>query len=164
MRIVNRETGFTLIELLVTLGIVGILSSIAVPTFRDYKVKAYDASALSDMRNIAIAQETYYVDFEKYGSCSTALCLGGSCVNGGCVEAFSSQGFTKQGDRSRIIANPILGATPDSQNWNGSVIVGDPQLGSHPCISGSGLIYGYDTRAGGFTEPADLNGILDVCS
>ena len=66
----NIERGFTLIELLVTVAIIGILASIAVPAFSDYKRRAFDAAARSDLRNAAIAEEAYFVDNNKYVTCA----------------------------------------------------------------------------------------------
>jgi type IV pilus assembly protein PilA len=43
------KKGFTLIELMVTVAIIGILSSIALPTYQDYLVKTSIASAIAEM-------------------------------------------------------------------------------------------------------------------
>ncbi len=68
------EKGFTLLELLVVLAIVSILSAIAVPYYDDYKKRAYDTRALSDLHNAAIAEEAYYIDKEVYLSCANNGC------------------------------------------------------------------------------------------
>ena len=57
-----KEKGFTLIELLVSVAIVGILASIAIPAFSDYKRKAYDAVAISNLKNMITSVEGYLVD------------------------------------------------------------------------------------------------------
>jgi type IV pilus assembly protein PilA len=53
------ESGFTLIELLVVILIIGVLAAIAIPVFLNQQKAAYDAAAKSDLRTIAVAQQTY---------------------------------------------------------------------------------------------------------
>jgi type IV pilus assembly protein PilA len=68
----KRQSGFTLIELLVVVAIVAILAAIAMPQFR-YRDRAYDAQTVSDLRNAATAQETYFADHVVYSSSCAAL-------------------------------------------------------------------------------------------
>ena len=71
---VQGNHGFTLLELLTVVAIVGILTSIAVPQFAAYKKRAYDVSARSDLRNVAIAEEAYFIDSESYLTCANSGC------------------------------------------------------------------------------------------
>lgn len=71
----NRRKGFTFIELLVVMLILGALSSIAVPRFRDYKTRAYVAAMQSDLGNLKIAQEAYWAEHEQYATDTTGLGL-----------------------------------------------------------------------------------------
>jgi len=61
----NRK-GFTLIELLVVISIITILAAISVPQFAKYRVRAYNVTAISDLRNIKTTLEAEYVDLLAY--------------------------------------------------------------------------------------------------
>jgi len=58
--------GFTLIELLIVVVIIGLLAAIAIPKFANTKEKATVASMKSDLRNLASAQESYWVETRTY--------------------------------------------------------------------------------------------------
>lgn len=60
------KKGFTLIELLIVVAIIGILAAIAVPNFLNAQIRAKVSRAKAEMRNLATALESYYVDNEIY--------------------------------------------------------------------------------------------------
>ena len=70
----SASRGFTLIELLVVMGIVGALMAIAVPQYSAYKARAFDTRAQIDLRNVALAEEAYFLEAENYLSCQDASC------------------------------------------------------------------------------------------
>ena len=70
----KNQKGFTLIELLVVIAIIGILAAIAIPQFKSYRQRGFDAGARSDLRNGAVAEEAYFVDSDTYLSCSGTTC------------------------------------------------------------------------------------------
>lgn len=65
--------GFTLIELMIVIAIIGILAAIAVPQFSAYRQRAYDTAAVTDLKNAALAQESYYIVNGTYCSSKGAL-------------------------------------------------------------------------------------------
>lgn len=68
------KSGFTLIELLVVMTIVAILAGIVVPQYNAYKARAFDLRARADLSSLALAQEGYFIDAERYLPCSGEGC------------------------------------------------------------------------------------------
>jgi type IV pilus assembly protein PilA len=67
------EKGFTLIELLVVILIIGVLAAIAIPAFLNQREGAWVSQVESDLKNAAIAAESYAVGNNgSYSSLPTA--------------------------------------------------------------------------------------------
>lgn len=60
--IASRQTGFTLIELMIVVVIVGIITAVAVPSYRNYVVRGYRAEGRNALVDIAAREERYYSD------------------------------------------------------------------------------------------------------
>jgi len=56
----HRDHGFSLLEVLVVMAVIGLLAAIAIPQFMSYRSEAIDAQLKSDLRNAAVAIESYY--------------------------------------------------------------------------------------------------------
>ena len=60
------KKGFTLIELLIVVAIIAILAAIAVPNFLEAQVRSKVSRVKADIRSLATAVESYYVDNNSY--------------------------------------------------------------------------------------------------
>ena len=58
--------GFTLVEILIIIAIIGLLAVIAIPQFISYRGRAIDAQLKSDLRNAAVAVESYFTKRSVY--------------------------------------------------------------------------------------------------
>lgn len=47
----SSEKGFTLVEVMIVVGIIAVLSAIALPQFNEYRARSSDAAAQSDVKN-----------------------------------------------------------------------------------------------------------------
>lgn len=108
----QKNQGFTLIELVIVVAIVGILSAIAMPMYRDYVVRSNRTEAKTALAAVALAQERFYSVNNRYSTTIASL---------GTVMGLSSSGVTENGFYSISItaANPAasytLNATPQSK-------------------------------------------------
>ena len=59
---------FSLVELMVAVGIVGVMSSVAVPKYQKYKVNATRAEAQSSLSSMYTLQQLYYTENDQYGT------------------------------------------------------------------------------------------------
>jgi type IV pilus assembly protein PilA len=64
--LVRDERGFTLIELMIVVLIIGVLVSIAMPTFLGARERAFNRATQADIRNAFAAEKAYYTDTLTY--------------------------------------------------------------------------------------------------
>ena len=60
----RERSGFTLIELLVVIAIIGILSAVVLASLNTARQKARDAKRIADIKQIQLALELYFDDFD----------------------------------------------------------------------------------------------------
>jgi type IV pilus assembly protein PilA len=65
-RVIRPRSGFTLIELLLVVAIIGLLAAIAIPQFIAYRTRAIDTQMKFDLKNAAMAMESYFAEFKIY--------------------------------------------------------------------------------------------------
>ena len=70
----TNENGFTLIELLVAVGIVTVLTAVALPQYQEYRENGYDRQAQSALRSTALSEEAYFLVNDEYATCDESTC------------------------------------------------------------------------------------------
>ncbi len=73
-KIMNRESGFTLTELAIGMLVVGILASVAVPSFLGARNNAYDKEAQASLIAVLNAADILYANQGDFSDASTAGC------------------------------------------------------------------------------------------
>lgn len=58
----RKRRGFSFIELLITMIFIGLLAQLAVPRYREMKMRATAASIIGDVHTIRVAAFTYYTE------------------------------------------------------------------------------------------------------
>jgi general secretion pathway protein G len=83
-----KEKGFTLIELLIVVSIIGILATLAAPTYQASVIKAREAALQQDLFTIRDVLDQHRADQGKYPSSLQAL------VSAGYLRAVPKDPFT----------------------------------------------------------------------
>lgn len=123
----GRSRGFTLIELMVVVAVIGILAAIAVPSYRNYVVRASRTAAQTELLELASLQEKIFLNSNSYAF-SVTDAYNGTSANGNGLGR--TNGLTKDGryaltlDINAPSQTFVLTATPVA----GSTQVGDGNL------------------------------------
>lgn len=73
----KNQKGFSLIELLIVVGVILIISAIAVPSFLRSRMRANEGSAVASIRTIDAAAVTYSISYPDLGFPTNLSLLGG---------------------------------------------------------------------------------------
>ncbi len=155
-----RRSGFTLIELMIVVAIIGVLASVAIPTFMTYQLTAKRTEAFANLASLGKAQKAYFAEFNTYVAVAAepAFTLGviptTTTRDQTPVEAaFSTVGWVPDGDvffdyDTATAADPLTGTCTCTEACFTATAYGD--------LDGDGslsvLLYTHPDATGGFCE------------
>jgi prepilin-type N-terminal cleavage/methylation domain-containing protein len=156
----NRSRGFTLIELMIVVAIIGILASVAIPSFINYQLTAKRAEAFSNLSSLAKGQKSYFAEYNDFVAVAAE-------PSGG----LSAGPTTTKRDKTSIdAAFADIGWVPDGDVFfdYDTATAADPLLGTCTCTEAcftasaygnldgdaalSVLLYTHPDAIGGFCE------------
>jgi prepilin-type N-terminal cleavage/methylation domain-containing protein len=117
----RRRQGFTLLELMIVVVIIGVLSAVAIPSFRSYLHRSRTTEAFTFLAEIRQRQEAYRAEFGEYcavsgGSVGGTAWAPAAAPGAGAVSWTGAPGFWNQ-----------LGAAPDGLvRFQYQVVAGPP--------------------------------------
>jgi len=65
-RKIRLRTGFTVLELMVVVAIIGLLASIAIPSFINYQLTSKRSEAFANLSSVAKTQKAYFAEFNRF--------------------------------------------------------------------------------------------------
>ncbi len=74
---VKKDLGFTLVEILVVIGIISVLAAIATMQYQKFKIRSFDITAKSDLRNAIPALEAYFAEYNTFPATLASLLASG---------------------------------------------------------------------------------------
>jgi type IV pilus assembly protein PilE len=108
----RAESGFSLIELMVALIVVGVLASIAIPSYQSYLVRAAREEARTELLHLASLQEKIYLNSNAYTSSLSAAYDGNSGGGLGSDGQTANHKYTIQlvsdGQAFTLTATPVV--------------------------------------------------------
>ena len=87
--------GFTLIELMIAIAIVGILLSLAIPTYQDYTVRAKISEAMNIASSLKVMVSEYYITMAEFPEDADAAGIDTTFS----TEYISAIAYLKEGDK-----------------------------------------------------------------
>ena len=117
MKVSFINKGFTLIELMIVVAIIGVLASIAYPSYQDYVLRAKRADAKAGLLNLQLAQEKYRANCIQYATDIHATTR--SCVTG----THNLIGSTTSPDENYTLAMSSVDGSNVTVDYNNSYVI-----------------------------------------
>ena len=122
----NKDKGFTLIEMMIVVALIGILASIAYPSYQSYVIKTNRADMMSEMQNIASVIESRKLAQGSYSDISSSI-----------KTEFAIEYPRQGGALYDVTINPIILTPPNNILTDKWIITAIPKANSQMAADGS---------------------------
>lgn len=128
------QKGFTLLELLIVIGIIGVISSVALATLGSARSRGDDSAVRGNLTSLRSQAEVYYLENKRYGSntslitnCTTATTFIAATTGEGAAEKITTDLLKNAGGstnvRCAVAANGTAWAVSALLNEGGTICV-----------------------------------------
>ncbi len=150
----KNSSGFTLIELVIAVAVIGILTSVAVLGYNQYKVRAYDAHSKQALRDILLQCNVFWLDHDTSQVCNHATVAEVYVASDEIVLKFPAEDLTDlpdlPGSQGNFCASAQHVSSPNTYSIDSASLISDTE----DCGGAGGSVQ--TASAGGTVQTASV--------